>query len=444
MTQPARHADAEPTSDAAPEPDTADPRVVTFGCRLNAYESEVMLRQARAAGLGDAVIVNTCAVTGEAERQARQAIRRAKRDNPDARIVVAGCAAQLHPDSFAGMPEVERVLGNQAKLRAESYAPDLDTGGHGKVVVDDIMQAEETASHLLPGFETRTRAFVQIQQGCDHRCTFCIIPFARGNNRSVPVGELVRQVRHMAAHGVREVVLTGVDITDYGTDLPGQPTLGGLCRRLLNLVPELPRLRLSSVDPVELDDDVYALLESEPRLMPHLHISLQAANDTILKRMKRRHVADDARRMAKRARAARPDVVFGADIIAGFPTEDAAMFRDTLDAVDDLDLTYLHVFPYSERPGTPAARMPQVDKPTRKARAAELRAAGRRAMARFLHGRVGETTDVLLEEFDDDGRMKGRTPHFAPVRVAGGGDVGAVRRVRITHAHDDHLIGEAI
>jgi len=446
MTQPARQADPDPgaTTDTAPAAEAADPRVVTFGCRLNAYESEVMLRQARASGLGDAVIVNTCAVTGEAERQARQAIRRAKRDNPDARIVVAGCAAQLHPDTFADMPEVERVLGNQAKLRAESYAPDLDTGGHGKVVVDDIMQAEETASHLLPGFETRTRAFVQIQQGCDHRCTFCIIPFARGNNRSVPVGELVRQVRHMVAHGVREVVLTGVDITDYGKDLPGQPTLGGLCRRLLNLVPELPRLRLSSVDPVELDDEIYTLLADAPRLMPHVHISLQSANDTILKRMKRRHVADDARQMVERARAARPDVVFGADIIAGFPTEDAAMFRDTLRAVDELDLTYLHVFPYSERPGTPAARMPHVDKPTRKARAAELRAAGGRAMARFLQDRVGETTEVLLEEADDDGRMKGRTPQFAPVRVTGGGgDVGEVRRVRITHAHDDHLLGEA-
>jgi threonylcarbamoyladenosine tRNA methylthiotransferase MtaB len=444
MKQTAREADPDTTTAPAPAADTVDPRVVTFGCRLNAYESEVMLRQARAAGLGDAVIVNTCAVTGEAERQARQAIRRAKRDNPDARIVVAGCAAQLHPESFADMPEVERVLGNQAKLRAESYAPDLDTGRHDKVVVDDIMQAEETASHLLPGFETKTRAFVQIQQGCDHRCTFCIIPFARGNNRSVPVGELVRQVRHMVAHGVREVVLTGVDITDYGKDLPGQPTLGGLCRRLLHLVPELPRLRLSSVDPVELDEEVYALLADEPRLMPHVHISLQAANDTILKRMKRRHVTADAWRMVERARAARPDVVFGADIIAGFPTEDAAMFQDTRRAVDELDLTYLHVFPYSERPGTPAARMPQVDKPIRKARAAELRAAGQRAIARFLRTRVGETTEVLLEEFDGDGRMKGRTPHFAPVRVDGADDLGAVRRVRITHAHDDHLVGEAV
>ena len=437
---------------AAPEREADDsagqtaegPRVVTFGCRLNAYESEVMLQQARAAGLDDALIVNSCAVTGEAERQARQAIRRAKRDNPHARVVVAGCAAQLHPESFADMPEVERVLGNQAKLRPESYAPDLDTGGPGKIVVDDIMQAEETAAHLLPGFETKTRAFVQIQQGCDHRCTFCIIPFARGNNRSVPVGELVRQVRYMVAHGVREVVLTGVDITDYGTDLPGQPTLGGLCRRLLNLVPELPRLRLSSVDPLELDDTVLDLLANEPRLMPHLHLSLQAGNDLVLKRMRRRHVMADARRTVERARAARPDVVFGADVIAGFPTEDAAMFAETLAAVTTLDLTFLHVFPYSERPGTPAARMPQVPKPTRKQRAAELRAAGAAAMARFFRQQVGRQVEVLLEEADAHGRMKGRTPHFAPVRVVGGGDIGAVVPVRITHAGDDHLIGEAI
>ena len=431
---------ADTTHDAAPGD---GPRVVTFGCRLNAYESEVMLQQARTAGLDDAVIVNTCAVTGEAERQARQAIRRAKRDNPDARIVVAGCAAQLHPDAFAAMPEVERVLGNQAKLRPESYAPDLDTGESGKIVVEDIMQAEETASHLLPGFETKTRAFVQIQQGCDHRCTFCIIPFARGNNRSVPVGELVKQVRLLVQHGVREVVLTGVDITDYGKDLPGQPTLGGLCRRLLSLVPDLPRLRLSSVDPVEMDDQVYGLMADEPRLMPHIHISLQAGNDLILKRMKRRHVMADAERMVARARAARPDVVFGADIIAGFPTEDAAMFRDTLASVDRLDLTFLHVFPYSERPGTPAARMPQVDKPTRKARAAELRTAGTAAVARFLAERVGTTAEILLEEADEQGRMKGRTEHFAPARVTGG-CVGEVARVRVTGVDGNHLIGEAL
>ena len=420
-----------------------DPRVITFGCRLNAYESEVMRQQARTAGLDDAVIVNTCAVTGEAERQARQAIRRAKRDNPGARIVVAGCAAQLHPETFAEMPEVERVLGNEAKLRPESYAPDLTRDTDAKIVVDDIMQARETASHLISGFEAKTRAFVQIQQGCDHRCTFCIIPYARGNNRSVPVGELVRQIRVLVENGVREVVLTGVDITDYGKDLPGQPTLGSLCRRLLNLVPDLPRLRLSSVDPMELDDAVYEVLASEPRLMPHIHISLQAGNDLILKRMKRRHVMADAERMAERARQARPDVVFGADIIAGFPTEDDAMFQDTLDAVTRLDLTFLHVFPYSERPGTPAAKMPQVAKPTRKARAAELRKAGQKAMARFFESRIGTTADVLLEEADDGGRMKGHTAHFAPVRVQGG-TAGDIVRTRITGVENGYLTGEAV
>jgi threonylcarbamoyladenosine tRNA methylthiotransferase MtaB len=434
---------AEAENETAPAPQgVADPQVVTFGCRLNAYESEVMRQQARTAGLNDAVIVNTCAVTGEAERQARQAIRRAKRDNPEARIVVAGCAAQLHPASFANMPEVERVLGNEAKLRAESYAPDLDVSGSGKVVVEDIMAARETASHLIPGFEAKTRAFVQIQQGCDHRCTFCIIPFARGNNRSVPVGELVQQIRVLVRNGVREVVLTGVDITDYGKDLPGQPRLGDLCRRLLNLVPELPRLRLSSVDPVEMDDEVYRVLAEEPRLMPHIHISLQAGNDLVLKRMKRRHVMADAHEMVERARAARSDVVFGADIIAGFPTETEAMFQDTLNAVDALDLTFLHVFPYSERPGTPAARMPQVDKPTRKARAGALRSAGQEAVARFFARRIDTKAEVLFEETDADGRMKGRTEHFAPIRVHGG-RVGTVAPVRVTGTENDTLIGEA-
>jgi len=424
----------------ASAPATAEPRVVTFGCRLNAYESEVMRDRARAAGLDNAVIVNTCAVTAEAERQARQAIRRARREHPDAQVIVAGCAAQLHPDSFAAMPEVDRVLGNEAKLRAESYAPD---GAAGRVVVDDIMQARETAAHLIAGFAARTRAFVQIQQGCDHRCTFCIIPYARGNNRSVPVGELVRQVRLLVDNGVREVVLTGVDITDYGKDLPGRPTLGQLCRRLLNLVPELPRLRLSSVDPVELDDAVLALLADEPRLMPHLHLSLQAGNDLVLKRMKRRHLMADAQRLVARARAARPNVVFGADLIAGFPTEDAAMFADSLAAVDELGLTHLHVFPYSERPGTPAARMPQVDKATRKARAARLREAGGAALRRFLESRVGTTAEVLAEEHDDARRLKGHTEHFAPIRVTGGRP-GEVLRARVTGVEDDHLLGELL
>jgi len=423
------------TQEPTAEREGAEPEIVTFGCRLNAYESEVMLRHAREQGLGDAVIVNTCAVTGEAEKQARQAIRRAHRDHPDRRIVVAGCAAQLHPDQFADMPGVERVLGNQAKLRPESFAPEPAQ----RVVVDDIMEARETASHLVEAFETRTRAFVQIQQGCDHRCTFCIIPYARGNNRSVPVGELVKQVRAMVADGVGEVVLTGVDITAYGDDLPGRPRLGELCRRLLTNVPDLPRLRLSSVDPAELDDEVFALLASEPRLMPQLHLSLQAGDDLILKRMKRRHLVADAERTVERARACRPDVVFGADLIAGFPTEDADAHARTLDTLDRLGLTHLHVFPYDERPGTPAARMPQVPKATRKARAREVRERGQAAVRRFLDGCVGHEASVLLEEADATGRLKGRTEHFAPARVDSGRP-GEIARVRVTGAADGHLV----
>ena len=433
------------TPETAPEAEApADPQVITFGCRLNAYESEVMLRQARLAGLGEAIIVNTCAVTGEAERQARQAIRRAKREHPDARIVVAGCAAQLDPDGFAAMPEVDRVLGNEAKLRLDSYRPEA----RDSIVVEDIMEARETASHLIPAFEARTRAFVQIQQGCDHRCTFCIIPFARGNNRSVPIGEIARQVRTLVQAGVREVVLTGVDITGYGSDLPGRPRLGQLCRRLLALVPELPRLRLSSVDPVELDDDLFRLLEQEPRLMGHLHLSLQAGDDLILKRMKRRHLMADAERAVARARAARPEVAFGADIIAGFPTEDEARFRNTLAAVEALDLTWLHVFPYSERPGTPAERMPAVPKAERKARAKRLRAAGAAQVRRFLESRVGRTERVLLEEPDEQGRMKGRSEQFAPVRVAAGPaaalQTGGIVSARVTHVEEAHLVAEAL
>ena len=420
-------------SDASHD-ERGDPKLVTFGCRLNAYESEVMLRHAREQGLANAVIINTCAVTGEAEKQARQAVRRARREHPDAEVVVAGCAAQLHPGQFA---DADRVLGNQAKLRADSFAPEPAQ----RVVVDDIMQARETASHLLDAFETRTRAFVEIQQGCDHRCTFCIIPYARGNNRSVPVGEVVRQVRTLVANGVREVVLTGVDITGYGSDLPGTPALGQLCRRLLTNVPELPRLRLSSVDPVELDDEVFALLAEEPRLMPHLHLSMQAGDDLVLKRMKRRHSVADAECVVTRARQARPDVVFGADLIAGFPTETAEAHARTLDTVARLGLTYLHVFPYSERPGTPAARMPAVDKATRKARARELREAGAAAEAAHRQRWVGAMAEVLLEEADDAGRHKGRTPHFLPVRVAGG-TPGEVVTVRLTGTDESGLIGE--
>ncbi|MEJ1995709.1 MAG: tRNA (N(6)-L-threonylcarbamoyladenosine(37)-C(2))-methylthiotransferase MtaB [Limibacillus sp.] len=414
-------------------PDTPrDPQIITFGCRVNAYESEVMRDHARAAGLGDAVIVNTCAVTAEAERQARQAIRRARRDNPSARIIVTGCAAQIDPDKYAGMAEVDRVLGNMEKMDPASFAPEA----REPVQVRDIMQVEETASHLIEGFEERTRAFIQIQTGCDHRCTFCIIPFGRGNNRSVPMGEIVRQVRLLVENEVAEVVLTGVDITDYGRDLPGRPSLGQLCRRLLINVPGLKRLRLSSVDPVEVDEDLLRLLGEEERLMPHLHLSMQAGADLILKRMKRRHLQADIHRVVERVRALRPDVVFGADIIAGFPTETEEQFRESLKVVGDCGLTWLHVFPYSERPGTPAARMPQVAKAERKERAQRLRDLGERQVERFLESRLGARAQVLIEK---DGM--GRSEHFAPVTLFG--PVGSVIEARLVAREGDRLIAEA-
>jgi threonylcarbamoyladenosine tRNA methylthiotransferase MtaB len=324
----------------------SEPKIVTFGCRLNAYESEVMRQHAQGAGLAEAVIINTCAVTAEAERQARQAIRRARREHPEARIIVTGCAAQIDPAAYAAMTEVDRVIGNAEKLRPESFDPiSFDDGTAARVQVNDIMSVRETAAHLIDGLSARSRAFVQVQQGCDHRCTFCIIPFGRGPSRSVPLGEIVRQVRHLAARGLGEVVLTGVDITSYGQDLPGRPTLGQMVRRLLQQVPELPRLRLSSIDAVELDSDIFTLLRDEPRLMPHLHLSLQAGDDMILKRMKRRHLRADAVALCASLRRLRPDIVLGADLIAGFPTESEAMFENTLRLVEDCGLTYLHVFP---------------------------------------------------------------------------------------------------
>ncbi len=403
------------------------PKVITFGCRLNAFESEVMRENARAAGLEDAVIVNTCAVTAEAERQARQTIRRVRREHPDARIIVTGCAAQIDPGAYAAMEGVDQVLGNAEKLKPESFAGEVGP----RVLVNDIMAVRETAPHLIQGFEERTRAFVQVQQGCDHRCTFCIIPYGRGNSRSVPMGALVEQLRRLCAAGVAEVVLTGVDITSYGGDLPGRPRLGQMIRRLLAQAPEIRRLRLSSIDAVELDEEIFRLLAEEPRFMPHLHLSLQSGDDLILKRMKRRHLRGDALKLCERARRLRPDVVFGADLIAGFPTETEAMFRNSLDLVEDCGLTYLHVFPYSERPGTPAARMPQVPAGERRERAARLRDAGDKARARFLHGRLGRLERVLLEKPRDDGGLFGHSEHFAPV-VTSGGRVGEVVEARVT------------
>ncbi|MCQ8278351.1 tRNA (N(6)-L-threonylcarbamoyladenosine(37)-C(2))-methylthiotransferase MtaB [Acetobacteraceae bacterium KSS8] len=401
------------------------PDILTFGCRLNTYESEVM--RGHAAGLADVVIVNTCAVTAEAERQARQAIRRAHRDRPEARIVVTGCAAQLDPARWGQLPGVVRVLGNEDKLRPESWSEAALSSGDA---VSDIMAARETAAHLVTEFAGRSRAFVQVQQGCDHRCTFCIIPFGRGPSRSVPIGAVVEQVRALVRSGYREVVLTGVDITSYGSDLPGQPALGQLCRRLLALVPELERLRLSSLDPVEIDDDLWRLVESEPRLMPHLHLSLQAGSDMVLKRMKRRHLTEDAARVVERARRLRPGIGFGADLIAGFPTEDEALFAETLDFVRAHALPYLHVFPYSERPGTPAARMPAVPVAVRRERAARLRDAGAASAARFHEALIGQTLHVLLET-----PTGGHSEQFAPVRFdAEAGQPGQLVRARALSA----------
>ncbi len=406
--------------------------IVTLGCRLNTFESEVM--RAEAGGLANAVIINTCAVTAEAERQARQTIRRLRRQKPGARIIVTGCAAQLHPEVFAAMPEVDRVLGNAEKLDRAALTDEARD-----IQVSDIMEARETAHHLVAGFEGRTRAFVQIQQGCDRRCTFCIVPFARGPNRSLEPAAIVEQARMLNDNGHAEVVLTGVDISSYGLDRSGLPGLGALATRVLDEVPNLRRLRLTSLDPAMIDDDVLGLLADEPRFMPHLHLSLQAADDMVLKRMKRRHTRADSIDICSRARAARPGVVLGADLITGFPTETDAMFENTLSAVEELGLTFLHVFPFSPRDDTPAARMPQVPGPKRKARAARLRAAGEAALARWLESRVGTTAEVLMEE---PGR--GRCPHFAAVRLTQDQDPGTVVTVKITGTRGAHLIGEPL
>jgi len=410
----------------------AEPEIVTFGCRLNTYESEVMRGHARNAGLDDVVIINTCAVTSEAERQARQTIRKLRRERPGARIVVTGCAAQIDPQRFAAMPEVDQVIGNQEKLQPESWG----LAPAEKVLVNDIMSVKETAGHLIGGFEDRARAFVQVQQGCDHRCTFCIIPYGRGPSRSVPMGGVVEQVQALVKAGYNEVVLSGVDITSYGPDLPGTPSLGQMVRRLLACVPELPRLRLSSLDCIEMDEDLWRLIETEPRLMPHLHLSLQAGDDMILKRMKRRHGRADAVAFCQRVRSVRPDVVFGADFIAGFPTETEEMFGNTMRLVEECGLTWLHVFPYSPRPGTPAARMPQVDGAVRKERAARLRAVGAEAEARTLASLVGRTASVLVEKDD-----LGRTEHFAEIRLGAVHPPGSVVRAAITGLVDGKLVG---
>jgi threonylcarbamoyladenosine tRNA methylthiotransferase MtaB len=421
--------------------------IITFGCRLNAFESDVIRRLAGEAGLRDTIIVNTCAVTAEAERQARQAIRRARREQPHARIIVTGCAATLDPARYAALAEVDLVLDNDAKLRLESYAiaphPNpLPAGGEREpaVPVKPLAPLAGKGRDPREAWEgegrVRARAYLQVQQGCDHRCTFCIIPYARGPSHSVPLGALVAEARALLAAGYREIVLTGVDLTAYGADLPGQPSLGQMVRRLLAAVPELPRLRLSSLDPSEIDDELWRLLGDEPRLMPHLHLSLQAGDDLILKRMKRRHSRAQAIAAARNARALRPDIALGADLIAGFPTETEDMFRHSLDIVEECGIAFLHVFPYSPRPGTPAARMPQLDPAVVRERAARLRAAGAAALQTELSARIGHDSDVLIE-----GTGRGRADCYAAVRCDGALETGSVKRMRFIAADGGNLIG---
>lgn len=406
------------------------PILATLGCRLNAYESEAMAEMAKAAGLQGAVIVNTCAVTAEAVRKARQEIRRLARENPGAPIIVTGCAAQTEPETFAAMPEVARVIGNHEKMQPATWsalaAPDFGTE---RVMVDDIMSVRETAGHLIDGFG-RHRAYVQVQNGCDHRCTFCIIPYGRGNSRSVPAGVVVEQIKRLRDRGFNEVVLTGVDLTSWGADLPATPRLGNLVRRILKMVPDLPRLRISSIDSIEADPELIEAIATEPRLMPHLHLSLQHGDDLILKRMKRRHLRDDAISFCQETRRLRPDIVFGADIIAGFPTETEAHFQNSLKLVEECGLTFLHVFPYSPRKGTPAARMPAVPGPAIRERAARLRAAGDTALRVHLDAQLGRTHRILTE-----GPRIGRTEQFTEVALTRDMPEGALLDLVIT-GHD--------
>ncbi len=409
--------------------DRTVPKFTTLGCRLNAYETEAMKDLASRAGVGDAVVVNTCAVTSEAVRKARQEIRKLRRENPKARLIVTGCAAQTEPETFAAMAEVDLVIGNTEKMQPETWArmaPDF-VGEAEPVQVDDIMSVTETAGHLIDGFGTRSRAYVQVQNGCDHRCTFCIIPFGRGNSRSVAAGVVVDQIKRLVDRGYNEVVLTGVDLTSWGADLPGTPRLGDLVMRILRLVPDLQRLRISSIDSIEADENLMQAIATEPRLMPHLHLSLQHGDTLILKRMKRRHSRDDAIRFCEEARALRPGMTFGADIIAGFPTETEAQFDNSLALVKDCHLTWLHVFPYSPRPGTPAARMPQVDGRAIRDRARRLREAGQIAETLHLDVQIGKTHSVLMEN-----PGMGRTEHFAEVLCDTPQPEGEVRSLRIT------------
>lgn len=407
----------------------------THGCRLNAYETHAMQALAEASGVKDAIVVNTCAVTAEAVRKARQDIRRLRRSNPNAQLIVTGCAAQTDPESFAAMAEVDHVIGNTEKMDPATWA-DLAIGGTEPVQVNDIMSVQETATHLIDGFGTRARAYVQVQNGCDHRCTFCIIPFGRGNARSVPAGVVVEQIKRLVDRGYHEVVLTGVDLTSWGGDMPGQPRLGDLVQRILKLVPDLPRLRISSIDSIEVDTALWAAISDEPRLMPHLHLSLQHGSNLILKRMKRRHLREDAIHFCQEVLRRRPEITFGADIIAGFPTEADADFAQSISLLEACHLTWLHVFPYSPRPGTPAAKMPQVPGDIIKERAQRLRALGaERAEAHRLQ-QLGKVTDVLMES-----PRSGRMPNFTEVHFDKDQPVGQIMNAKLITLRDGRLFG---
>lgn len=419
-------------------------KVITFGCRLNSYETEVIRGHAENAGMDNTFIFNTCAVTAEATRQAKQSIRRTRRNNPDAKIIVTGCAAQIDPTQFSQMEEIDQILGNEEKLSAKSYQ-DFGLSKSMRVAVNDIMSVKKTAPHLIEGYAERSRAFVQVQNGCDHRCTFCIIPYGRGNSRSVPAGEVVKQIQKLVDNGYQEVIITGVDITSYGPDLPGSPTLGTLCQKILKNIPGLKRLRLSSIDSIEADQALFDVITKEERMMPHLHLSLQSGDNMILKRMKRRHNREDSIEFCRAVMDARSDMVFGADIIAGFPTETEEMFQNSLNLVEDCNLTYLHVFPYSEREGTPAAKMPQLDIPIRKERAARLRARGEERVVQLLKSQIGHEVSILVEKpLKDQDAVIGHTEHFAPARINADLAIGLIAKARVTGYQDGILITELI
>ena len=430
-------------ADMADTSDNQATKVITLGCRLNAYESDVIAQNARDTEDRGAVVINTCAVTNDAVAESRRQVRKAKRDNPEARIIVTGCAAQINPTMFADMAEVDQVLGNHEKMNPMSFGPDAPTE---RIRVNDIMSVRETAPQFMGSenapsikFQSRSRAFLQVQNGCDHRCTFCIIPYGRGNSRSVPAGEIVRSIQSLVRQGYNEVVLTGVDLSSWGGDLPGTPPLGDLVRRILKLVPELPRLRLSSIDPAEVDDVLFDLLTTDMRMSPYLHLSLQAGDDMILKRMKRRHSRQDAVDLCQRLKTARPDFTFGADIIAGFPTEDDAMFENSLSVIAEIGIPWLHVFPFSPREGTPAAKISPVNGRVVKARAKALRDAGATEKAAHLQSRIGETDEALFEETG-----LGRLPDFSLMKVDKPAAAGSLAKVRITDATSEHLIGQII